>query len=141
MKLDRSKDEAQPIENQRKIISVKFLNRLKPSKMFRVLVQLSNVWKENPSYVLKTLGRLVSYSCEIWEVLYLLTLQASTGTRSTIKCWWNLVAAKINKPWFKTFEWDLKVTSMDAYVLQIQERRSSWIQSLHMVVSISYYWR
>ena len=46
---------------------------------------------------------------------------------------------KINKQWSETFEWDLKVTSVGTCVVQIQERRSLWIQSLYVVVSVSYY--
>ena len=43
VKLNQSKDEARPVENCRKIIPVEFLNRSKPTKMFRVSVQHSYI--------------------------------------------------------------------------------------------------
>ena len=86
--------QAWPIENRIKTVFAEFKLGLSPWKRL-------GFQSNTPKYKMKTLTtfwrlleRLVSSSCEIWKVLYILTLQVSTGTRSTIKCWWNLIIAR-----------------------------------------------
>ena len=81
--------------------------------------------------------------CEIWEVLYLLITQEFTGVRSTIKRWQNIVSTRRS---LLMVIWNFWVKSQShkqrcLCCCKSKERRSPWIWSLHMVMSISYYMR
>ena len=73
--------------------------------------------------------------------MYLLPTQESTGSKTTIKCWQNMVA--ILRSLLKVI-WNLWVRSQSHKQSSLcwcksKKRGSLWIRSLHVVVLVSYY--
>ena len=80
-----------------RIVEIRFCKSFKqgpsPQKRLGFHYNLSTYRKETPATFFILLEDVCVTLYEIWEVLYLLTTQESTGARSTIKWWQNLVAA------------------------------------------------
>ena len=97
-----------------------------------------------PKYTRKTLTTFRRALEDLWVNLVryerfckLITLQISTGTRSTIKCWWNLVTTTRST----TGDLNLWVGSQShkrgSLCLANPREKSSWSRSLHMVVLVN----
>ena len=115
----------------------------KPAKTYRVSIQLIHIEKGNPSYVLKTFGKLVCYS--LWD------LRGVVPSNQTSIYWNKIYNQALVEPsccykdWQLKVIWNLWVGSQShkrgcLCYSKSKKRRSLWIWSLHVVVSVSYYW-
>ena len=114
------------------------------SKMFRVSLKFLHIQKGNPIHILKTFERLVCYS--LWN---LRGFVPSNYTRFYRCLNYNQGLVELVSASRSTRKNDLKplsrVSKSQSRVClcccKSKKRRSPWIQSLYIVVSVSYYMR
>ena len=132
---------------QLKIAGIEFYRIFKigpsPQKCLGFHFNFFTYKRETLAMFFRILEDLCVTLCEIWEVLYLLITQESTRARSTMKYRQNIVAASRS---LLMGIWNLWVGSQSHKQVclcwcKLEKRRSLWIRSLHMVMSVSYYMR